>query len=263
MSWWGKVIGGAFGFMMGGPLGALLGAVFGHQFDRGLSGLDEAVDDVPAGDQQRVQMAFFTACFSVMGHMAKADGRVSEDEIAMARQVMGRMQLDEEQKRAAIALFGEGKKPDFPFQEALQQLRREVHGRQTLVRMFIEIQLAAAFADGELHPGEQALLREMAHILGFPVVELEQLMRSAGRSAGGQNAAAPKAMTLEQAYQVLGVSASDNDAQIKRAYRRLLSQHHPDKLVAKGLPEEMMQVATEKTREIREAWELIQAQRSR
>ncbi|MCG6934369.1 MAG: TerB family tellurite resistance protein, partial [Proteobacteria bacterium] len=112
MSWWGKVIGGTFGFMLGGPLGALFGAAVGHQFDKGLE--RGAISDVfGTGDQERVQAAFFTALFSVMGHVAKADGRVSPDEIAMARSIMQQMALDQEQTRVAIDLFNQGKRDDF------------------------------------------------------------------------------------------------------------------------------------------------------
>ena len=102
MNWWGKLIGGGLGFMMGGPLGAIMGAAFGHQFDRGIQHLDQ---DIPTGNTQRTQAAFFTASFSVMGHIAKADGHVSKDEIANARQVMASMELDAEMRRVAINLF--------------------------------------------------------------------------------------------------------------------------------------------------------------
>ena len=86
MAWWGKALGGAFGFMIGGPLGALMGIAFGHNFDRGMDSLDDA--DWLSGGQDRVQAAFFTATFSVMGYIAKADGRVTRDEIQLAESVM-------------------------------------------------------------------------------------------------------------------------------------------------------------------------------
>ena len=107
MGWWGKLVGGAFGFMLGGPLGALLGGVLGHNFDRGLGRLGQDERFRP-GDRERVQTAFFTATFSVMGHLAKADGRISPQEIALAEAVMAQMDLDGERRRAAIRLYERG-----------------------------------------------------------------------------------------------------------------------------------------------------------
>jgi len=157
LSWWGKVAGGAFGFMLGGPLGALLGAVLGHNLDKGLKGLSEDADLKP-GDQERIQTAFFTATFSIMGCVAKADGRVSPDEIALAKSVMSEMDLSPEMREAAINLFNQGKSDDFPLDEVLDQFRQECRRRNTLIQMFIEIQLQAAFADGQLDAAEETLL---------------------------------------------------------------------------------------------------------
>ena len=258
MSWWGKLVGGAFGFMMGGPLGAVLGAALGHTFDKGLSSLP---DGIAPGQQERVQTAFFTATFSVMGAVAKADGRVSKHEIRLAETLMSQMGLHGEMRRTAIRLFSEGKAPDFPLDDVLQQFRAECRGRRTLIRMFVEIQLQAAYADGRLHNTEEQLLLHICNQLGFSTAEfraLEQMLRAqqhyAGAGAGAAQAARP---TLDDAYAVLGVDPGDTDAQVKKAYRRLISQHHPDKLVSKGLPEEMMKVASRKTHEIKQAYEQI------
>ena len=109
MNWWGKIIGGGFGFMLGGPLGALLGAAIGHQLDKNLV----VLLDVDAGQTQRTQAAFFTTVFSVMGYVAKADGKVSKVEIGIAEQLMAQMRLTAEQRRAAIELFNQGKEPGF------------------------------------------------------------------------------------------------------------------------------------------------------
>jgi DnaJ like chaperone protein len=212
MSWWGKLIGGAFGFMLGGPLGALFGAAVGHHFDKGME--RGAINEVfgQSGDQERVQAAFFTALFSVMGYVAKADGRVSEDEIAMARSIMQQMALDEAQTKVAIELFNQGKQADFDLDGVVEQFRREAHRRTTLLQMFLEILLHAAYADGVMQADEQRVLRRISEHMGFSV---------------------------------------------RQAYRRLMNQHHPDKLVAKGMPEEMIKLATEKTQEIKAAYETI------
>lgn len=267
MNWWGKIIGGSFGFMLGGPLGALLGAAIGHNFDKGLK---TASDDFSPGAQARIQTAFFTATFSVMGHLAKADGRVSRDEIEVARQVMLQMQLDPEQQRVARALFSEGKQDSFNLDAVLAQFRRECQRRHNLLQMFIEIQLHAAYADGVVHAKERQLLSYLCQQLGFSAQEfahMEAMVQAqhhmGGEQPGGRAGAGSRGrgLSLDDAYAVLNVSATASDAEVKKAYRRLMSQHHPDKLVSKGLPEEMMALAKEKTQEIRAAYDLVKESR--
>lgn len=270
MSWWGKLLGGALGWMLGGPLGAMLGAALGHRFDKGLAGMEGM--EVPGGwgdqtwelgEQERVQSAFFTATFAIMGHLAKVDGQVTRDEIRLAEAVMAHMRLPAEMRRTAIELFNRGKEADFPFDEVLTQLRDEVHRRRSLARVFVEIQVQACLADGVLHPAERQLLERISDALGLGRQELAQIIQLVGAARdfrGGSSAGAGRTGgvdRLAEAYAVLGVEASASDAEIKRAYRRLMSQHHPDKLVAKGLPEEMMQLAKEKTQEIKAAYETI------
>lgn len=265
MSWWGKLAGGAFGFMLGGPLGALLGAVLGHNLDRGLAGLK--MEAVSPGEQERIQTAFFTATFTVMGHLAKVDGSVSRNEIELAEVVMQKMDLDAEMRATAVRLFRQGKSNQFPLDEVLYQFRRECQRRSTLIQMFIEIQLQAAYADGNIDRAEERLLLHICNRLGISESVfrmLEQMIKAESHYAaggGGYQQQAPRAPTLADAYAVLNISPNASDDEVKRAYRRQTSQHHPDKLVAKGLPEEMMKLAAEKTHEIRQAYEQIRAAR--
>jgi DnaJ like chaperone protein len=269
VAWWGKVVGGALGFVLGGPLGALLGAVLGHNLDRGMKSL-EGTEKLDPGERERVQTAFFTATFSVMGHLAKADGRVSRREIALAEAVMTQMELTPEMRRAAIELFNQGKEPSFPLDDVLTQFRHECHRRSTLMQMFLEIQIQAAYADGPPDAREARLLVHICDRLGIPefvLRRLEQLVRlqaqfQAGGAGQAREPARPQGPTLEQAYAVLGLTPKASEAEVKRAYRRLMSQHHPDKLVSKGLPEEMMKLATQKTHEIRQAYDMITGSRA-
>ena len=267
MSWWGTVLGGTFGFLLGGPLGALLGAALGRRFDKSLQGLVAA--RMAPGEQERVQTAFFTATFSVMGYLAKIDGQVSSQEIRLAETVMARMNLDADMRRTAIGLFNEGKAADFALDAVLDQFRAECHRRRHLLQMFLEIQLYACYADGAVHVEEARMLRHISERLGFSRLEfahLEAMVRAAqgfagaGAGAYGAEAVAPRDR-VAAAYAVLGVDSKVGDAEVKAAYRRLMNQHHPDKLVAKGLPEEMIALATERTQEIKAAYETIKAAR--
>jgi DnaJ like chaperone protein len=255
MSWWGKVVGGTFGFLIGGPLGAMLGASLGHRIDTSFG--DSGVGGYLPGDQERTQAAFFTATFSVMGYVSKADGHVSKEEIALAQKIMGEMRLDDLQKKAAVELFNRGKSSEFELGPVLAQFRKECHRRSTLLQMFLEIQVHACFADGKLDPKENQALEDIANQLGFRSADLQmiiEMIRGGGQGAGRSQSN----RRISDPYKVLGVTKQTPLVEVKKAYRKLLSQHHPDKLVSKGLPDEMIKLANQKTHEIREAWKEIQ-----
>lgn len=249
MAWWGTFIGGTLGYVFGGPLGAIIGAALGGNLDRGI----KMGDQFSAGDQERVQAAFFTTTFSVMGHVAKADGHVSPQEIAAAKNIMAQMQLSAQQSKAAIKFFEQGKTTDFPLEEVLHQFKKECHGRRNLIQMFVEIQIATALADGKVDASEKRVLYTIGEILGFARSQIDHLFNMQNAA----EASVSNSLTLTQAYKILGINKGSSEAEIKKAYRRLMSQHHPDKLVAKGLPDEMIALATEKTQEIRKAYDLI------
>ena len=255
MSWWSTVIGGAVGFMIGGPLGAMLGVAFAGNFSKRKSSSSFSNNFGP-GNQQRVQAAFFSGAFSVMGYISKVDGKVSKSEIILAQQVMQHMQLSEDMIKVAKDLFNQGKQDNFNLDEVLEQFRVETHRRTHLIRMFLEIQIQAAYADGVFDKSEHNALKYIAEKLHFPLHELENLIQQFSASKSGS-----KGISIDDAYKVLGIDESLDDKEIKRAYRRLLAQHHPDKLVAKGLPEEMQKLANEKTQEIISAYEVIKKHR--
>lgn len=278
MNWWGKLLGGSFGFLIGGPIGALLGAVLGHNFDSGLKRLqyeEDNAETLEPGAQERVQAAFFTATFATMGHISKADGKVTPDEIKVAESVMSQMQLSPEQRKVAIDLFNQGKEPDYDLKAVVEQFRIECRRRTNLMQMFVEIQLHAVYADGNSHPAEEKVLQEVCEYLKYPKFMLRQMeiLVKAGRASGsgaGQRSSAGSSssrsssradsssgLSLSDAYKLLGVEQTAQQPEVKRAYRKLMSQHHPDKLVAKGLPEEMIKIATEKTQHIKAAYEMV------
>jgi DnaJ like chaperone protein len=281
MSWLGKFIGGAFGFMLGGPLGAILGASLGHQFDIGMIRM-ENIESLRPGDQHRVQMAFFTATFSVMGHIAKADGRISPEEISLANRIMDQMSISGEMRTTAINLFEQGKNANFPLDDVLTQFYQECHRRTDLIRMFLEIQIQEALADGAMDSKEEKLLLHICDQLRVSHFDYERLkMRVLAqqrfqnrdyqyqdqgqyqRQRQHQQPYRREQSSLQDAYEVLALTSSASDEEVKKAYRRLMSQNHPDKLVAKGLPEEMMKLAKEKTQKITKAYETIQQARKK
>jgi DnaJ like chaperone protein len=263
MVWIGKLGGGILGFVLGGgPVGAAIGAAIGHQFDRGASRTDGPRSPASPAERRRL---FFVATFRALGQVAKADGRVSEDEIATARMLMAEMRLGPDDVRRAIALFTEGKQPGFPVEEDAAALRAAAQGYPELLRTFLEIQVDFALAHGGPTPPQRAVLERLTAAAGVDqasFARLEALLRARrnfrGRpGAGGQ----PRADALAAAYRVLGVDATASDKAVKDAYRRLVNEHHPDKQAARGLPESMREVAKERTREILEAYELVRARR--
>lgn len=262
---WGKVLGTFFGFLLGNIFGALLGLWIGHRFDRGMG---MSFRRAPTQQQQAV---FFHATFAVMGHIAKASGQVTEQEIRVASNLMDRMRLSGEQRVRAQESFRQGKESGFPLRETLAEFRRASLGQRDILRFFLEVQLQAAFADGRVEADERAILQTIADELGFSQIELARILAMAEaqmnffhrqqQGGQGQQRQAPTKDRLKDAYQLLGVSESDSDQEIKRAYRKEMSKHHPDKLAAKGLPPEMMEMAKEKTQEIQQAWEWIREAR--
>jgi len=260
MGWNGKIIGAGIGMWLGGPLGAVLGLLVGHQFDVGSA--------AGPGSAARVHELYFPAVFRVMGHVAKADGRVSEQEIASARNVMAALRLNPQQVQQAIAYFGEGKEPGFQLDRELAELQPLLRAYPQLAQFFMEIQLQASLGGNGLGPLPRARLLRAAHILGLASDDFERLetltrWRMAGGSGGSGAAADAAAQSdrLRQAYTLLETRAEASDEQVVRAYRRQMSRNHPDKLQARGLPESMLERAKERTQQIRAAYELVRTAR--
>jgi len=266
---WGKILGLLFGIMLSKSIfGALLGVWLGHIFDRsrgfnfnGISGGKE--------DELSRQASFFYTAFSVMGHVAKAKGQVTSHEIAFAMAYMDKLGLKDALRQQAQDAFREGKNPDFPLKERLIKFKRLTGKRHDLLLMFLEIQIQVAFSDGELDKEERTVLHTIAKLLGYSTRELDSLLEMiiAGASFHQQSSgqyhqksgfkAPTSAEKLDNAYKILGVDKDMPLSDIKKAYRKLMSQNHPDKLISKGLPPAMMEVAKEKTQDIQAAYNLI------
>jgi DnaJ like chaperone protein len=259
MAWTGKIIGAALGYLLG-PVGAAVGFLLGHQYDLQAA---QAGSESGSADPQQISAALFEAAFAVMGHVAKADGHVSNMEIEAARSIMRQLRLDEAHVRLAIDAFTRGKAADYPLHATLDHLRQLCRWRPDLLRFFMETQLRAALLGNDLVGPSRDLLWAVGARLGIPSAEcvlLEHLLRQQ-RGYTGSQAPPAAGVRLQNAYETLGITTSASDAEVKKAYRRLMSENHPDKLVSRGLPESMQELAKEKTQRIREAYEIISESR--
>jgi DnaJ like chaperone protein len=234
----GLLIGGFGGLLVGAALGYLASRVAPTWLRRGLA---------------LVQSQYLESTYAVMGALCKADGRVTRDEIQAVEALFTRMHLSAEQRDAAKAAFTRGKSSDFDLDGEVARVAQICRGQSMLLRMFLQVQLVAITADGALHPAEHDMLVRVARGLGLAEAEVAQLEAMLRASSSG----APPQAKLDDAYQALGVNPAASDAEVKRAYRRLMSENHPDKLAGKGLPESMRAMAEERTREITVAYGLI------
>ncbi|RFF26998.1 MULTISPECIES: co-chaperone DjlA [unclassified Wenzhouxiangella] len=253
------LIGGMIGLFAGGFGGLLLGAAMGY----GVGYLMSRVL-LPHG-LGAIQRQFLDSTFAVMGALCKADGHVTRDEIRVAEQYFGKLGLSKEQRQAARNSFNRGKEEGFDLAAEIELLRGVVRNNQPLLQLFLQIQLSAIAADGVLHDDEREMLLRVARLLGLSeldVKRLEATLRGAS-SAGVGGAGVPDGKSLEDAYAALGVDSSASDAEVKKAYRRLMSKYHPDKLASSGMPENMRTVAEERVRDIRKAYDRIKEHRDR
>ena len=252
------VVGAVFGALFGGLPGLVIGGAIGYV---SVFILQQWL----VGSLRVAQTSMLDSTFSVMGALCKADKVVTRDEIKTVERIFGMLNLQAEQREQAKEAFNRGKQPDFDLDAAVDQFAAISHRRGPLVSLFLQLQVMAVGADGRVHPAEHAMLVRIARRLRLSetdVAQLEALLRaSTGRPPPG-GGAAPSTDRLADAYTALGVTPKSSDAEIKRAYRRLISKNHPDKLASRGLPESMRAVAEERSREINAAYDLIKEARN-
>ena len=238
------------GLIVGGVRGLLIGAAIGYA-------AGWVLRNVLGKQLVLVQAQFLESTVAVMGAVCKADGAVSRDEIQVAESMFARLNLSSEQRQSAMAAFTRGKAAGFDLDAEVGKFARASRGHRPILLMFMQIQCAAVAADGNIHPAEHQMLVRVARGLGLSeadVAQLEALLRTGAPGPSPQT-------KLADAYAALGISSSASDAEIKQAYRRLMSQNHPDKLAGKGLPESMREMAEERSREISTAYALIKEAR--
>ncbi|TQF69837.1 co-chaperone DjlA [Pseudoalteromonas luteoviolacea] len=284
---WGKLLGAGFGFLFGKWLGAILGFYLGHLFDKSLKqDFDKAggfQGFFNGDDLNERQALFFSSCFSVMGHIAKSNGRVSEIHIQAASAFMDEMRLHGDERKEAQSAFNAGKSAEFSIKESVSDFKEAFARRYDLLQLFLEIQIQMAFSDGHLAAKELELLKLVSKHLGISEKHFrfilkryqaefkfrqqrahwqsQQQSRSSGNERQYQHRThtpqPPSEVSEAQALAVLGLEQGASDKDIKRAYRKLMAQHHPDKLVSQGLPEHMMEIAKGKSQSIQAAYEVL------
>ena len=266
---------GAFiGFLVGGFIsfklsGGLLGQLSGFGNVAGMKGL-----------RTERQSLFFKTVFTMMGKLAKSDGRVSEQEVAHVEQFMAQLNMSAEHRKQAIGYFKTGSQADYVIEPLLKEFNEVTAASPNLKQMLMVYLVRVALADGQLHPNEADVLQKIAQNIGISAQAFERLLamlrgqdqfsggyyqgNHQGGQAGGQSSAGggyTSVSAISSAYQALGVSEGDSDAEIKKAYRRLIREYHPDKLAGQGLPEAMIKEATKRTQEIQTAYDLIKKSR--
>jgi DnaJ like chaperone protein len=254
-----KLIGFITGYYLFGLFGGIIGLMLGSAIDRtrlyGFGGVN------PLHNALR-QAVFLETVFISMGKLAKADGHVSQHEIDHVEQFMLKLNMTEMHRQQAIKLFKQGADPSFDIVPTYHRFMSVCGHTRNLKEVLLAYLIVLAMADGHFHPAEEALLIEIAGYLGYGPAEFRQMIEMVLNQTHFASGHVNEATTLDDAYKALGVSKDSSDAEIKRAYRKLMSQYHPDKLIGQGVPEDMVAMATEQAKEIQIAYDLIERNRA-
>ena len=239
MSIWGKLVGGAAGFALGGPLGALIGGLAGHAVDRARG--NQTAEHSGNGDVR--QVAFTIAVIALGAKMAKADGQVTEDEIRAFRQVF---EIPPGEVKNVARVFNLARQDVRGFESYARQIGAMFRGHPAVLEDLLDGLFHIARADNVYDPRENTYLQDVATLFGFSEAEFARIREA----HVGSDKSDP--------YTILGVKRDATNDEIKGRYRELVREHHPDKLMAEGVPQEFVEVANEKLAAINDAWDRIQ-----
>lgn len=209
------------------------------------------------------QIVFLDTLFTLMGKMAKVDGHISQSEIDHVEAFMARMKMSETHRQQAINKFKRGADPDFDIAQCCQRFNAACGQTHDLKRALLTTLIVFAHADGRLDPAEKTLLIDISQRLGYNEQEFQNIFDMAVNQSHFAGEQIITEDALEDAYKALGVNEQSTDAEIKKAYRKLMSRNHPDKLMGQGMPKEMIDMATEQSKEIQKAYDLIKKFRQR
>lgn len=261
--YWGKIIGTLAGLATLKPWFALLGLFLGHQFDRGFAARyrDFEYQGARVG---HLPEEYVRPLFQAMGHLAKSDGRVSEAEIRAVRSIMHRIGLGPAKVRHAINWFDDGKRADFPLRPTIRHTRRIAARKRESRLLFVRLLLEVVLAKDRLNQKKRALLWTVCTEFEIGRVELAQLEAMIRAQKGFRRSPAgdADAARVKNAYQTLGMDQSSTNAEIKKAYRRLMSRNHPDKIAGSNPGPDVIAESERRTREVRSAYEMLKARRS-
>ncbi|HEX2594135.1 MAG TPA: DnaJ family molecular chaperone [Rhizomicrobium sp.] len=238
MSIWGKISGAAAGAIVGGPVGAVLGAVAGHVL------LDRLIN-AAAAPPSDPGVAFTIAMIALSAKMAMADGVVTRDEIEAFDRLF---RVPPSEKANVHRVFNLARRDTAGYEAYATQIARMYAGNPAVLEDIMDGLFEIAKADHVLHPGEAQFLERVAEIFGFAPNEFRRI-----RASHFRDAADP--------YVILGVSFTATENEIRSAYRRLVRENHPDSLIARGVPEEFIKLATDKLSTINNAFDVIEKER--
>lgn len=245
MSYWGKIIGGATGYALGGPLGAILGVAAGHAVDE--IG-NESATAVATVEDKKKSVAFTIAVVALAAKMAKADGHVSEREIAEFNRLF---QVDPEEEANVRWVFERARLSNAGPEAYAQQIAQMFQNEPEVLEELMEALFLIARADGVASKAEIDYLRQIAGIFGLQATCFKRVC--------AEHLSAPE----DDPFTLLGLTTDADDEAVKAAHRRLVRDNHPDKLVAQGLPVELVKVANDKLAKINAAYDAIRARRAR
>jgi DnaJ like chaperone protein len=268
LSWFGKIVGFILGYTLAQAPGALMGVLIGHIFDSVSIGrvrpktsnaqpkarpVERTPEEIFVDDQ-----IYFDTLFSVLGTFAAQGEKVATPDLNELHNIMRKMHLDENDQRSAWDWFRHGQHNDFNLRQALFGFARHGGAQSEYSQEFLQTLVQFAIMRKPLNQAQYTILTTVAHALGLPTTSFAHLAPKQQHSQGKKEYTETKqASTLDDAYKMLSMKSSASNAEIKWAYRKLMSRYHPDRLMSKDLPDEFIQLATRRTQEIKNAYEKI------